>query len=112
MNQTKVDTSAAEVARASEPSASPEAAGIPDQDPRKAMKTSAHYKTEHLPTRFEYPGIWNYSVKKQHPLYTTTSSRYGHYAPTVHEMPNKFHGQSSKFSELMGARTINSGMNH
>jgi hypothetical protein len=38
------------------PSAANANSDIEDQDTRKAMKTSDYYKTESLPTRFEYPG--------------------------------------------------------
>ncbi|KAJ3332504.1 hypothetical protein HDU76_014005 [Blyttiomyces sp. JEL0837] len=63
------------------------------------LKTSQCYRTEKLPRRFEEPDSWKYKIKKQHPLYSTTSNMYGRYPPTVHEMPTKFHGQSSKFTE-------------
>ncbi|KAJ3280315.1 hypothetical protein HK104_000757 [Borealophlyctis nickersoniae] len=64
------------------------------------LKTSDVYRTVgKLPRRFEEPGVWRYATKKTHPLYTTTSSQYGQYCPTVHDMPTTFHGQSARFSE-------------
>lgn len=61
-------------------------------------RTSHFYRTSGLPDRFERPDKWKYSVKKQHPSYTTTTNTYGSKVPTVHEMPTIFKGQSSKFS--------------
>ncbi|ORY51568.1 hypothetical protein BCR33DRAFT_712600 [Rhizoclosmatium globosum] len=66
-------------------------------------RTSDYYACEKLPRRFECPGLLEYILRKQ-PTYMTTSNMYGMYPPTVHEMPNKFYGQTSKFTELMGAR--------
>ncbi|KAL2917946.1 hypothetical protein HK105_202360 [Polyrhizophydium stewartii] len=43
--------------------------------------------------------IWNYKVKQQSPMYSTTANQYGQHRPTVHDMPTVFHGQTSKFSE-------------
>ncbi|KAJ3097768.1 hypothetical protein HDU96_000254, partial [Phlyctochytrium bullatum] len=63
------------------------------------LRTSEVYATEGLPNRFDNPDNWRYSIKKQHPLYTTTANMYGSAPPTVHEMPKTFHGQSSKFTE-------------
>ncbi|KAJ3118664.1 hypothetical protein HK098_005888 [Nowakowskiella sp. JEL0407] len=67
------------------------------------LKTCDLYRTDpSLPERFQSPG--SYNVVKQHPLYMTTSSRYGSQVPTIHDMPTKFYGQSAKFTEqLMGA---------
>ncbi|KAI9336958.1 hypothetical protein BDR26DRAFT_864278 [Obelidium mucronatum] len=80
----------------------------------QGTRTSDYYACEtKLPRRFECPGAWQYEPKKQNPMYMTTSHGYGQYAPTVHEMPNKFYGQSSKFTELMGARISRDfGLNH
>ncbi|KAI8622322.1 hypothetical protein BC830DRAFT_1054134, partial [Chytriomyces sp. MP71] len=66
----------------------------------ETTRTSDYYHCEtQLPRRFECPGVWKYKPKPQNPMYMTTNNQYGHYAPTVHEMPTRFHGQSSKFSE-------------
>ncbi|KAI8808127.1 hypothetical protein BJ742DRAFT_809812 [Cladochytrium replicatum] len=62
-----------------------------------------HEKVNQLPKRFEDPGSWSYKVKKQHPLFTTTSNQYGKRPPTAHEMPATFKGQSSKFSEHLNS---------
>ncbi|KAJ3076704.1 hypothetical protein HDU98_001166 [Podochytrium sp. JEL0797] len=77
-------------------------------------RTSDFYACETtLPRRFECPGSWQYKPKEQNKTYMTTSNMYGLYAPTVHEMPTRFHGQSSKFSQLMGARISRDfGLNH
>ncbi|KAI9206200.1 uncharacterized protein BJ171DRAFT_422497 [Polychytrium aggregatum] len=70
------------------------------QEPAKAVRTSHWYLTDpKLPERFDSPGTWNYKINKQHPLFTTTSNQYGSYYPSIHEMPLKFHGQSSRFTE-------------
>jgi hypothetical protein len=42
---------------------------------------------------------WNYKVKNQHALYTTTTNQYGLLKPTIHNMPTIFKGKSGKFSE-------------
>lgn len=43
---------------------------------------------------------WKIQPKTQHPMFTTTASSYGKMTPTIHEMPKRFHGQSSKFTEV------------
>ncbi len=53
-----------------------------------------------LPQRFEEPDRWNYRVKNQHLMYTTTTNQYGFNKPTKHDMPEVFNGKSSKFSEV------------
>ncbi|KAI8854821.1 hypothetical protein BC829DRAFT_372974 [Chytridium lagenaria] len=81
---------------------------------KKGLKTSDLYGTSNLPTRFNTPDNWHYSVKRQHPLYTTTANLYGQTPPSVHEMPKTFHGQSAKFTELLSGAgpTRNYGLNH
>ncbi|KAK5673194.1 hypothetical protein BDV3_005420 [Batrachochytrium dendrobatidis] len=67
---------------------------------RNALRTSDVYATMGpLPQRFEEPDTWNYKIKKQNPLYTTTTNQYGQQHPTIHDMPTVFRGQTSKFSE-------------
>lgn len=53
-----------------------------------------------LPQRFEEPDRWNYQVKNQHLMYSTTTNQYGFYKPTKHDMPVVFNGKSAKFSEV------------
>nr|KAJ3422588.1 hypothetical protein HK105_007420 [Polyrhizophydium stewartii] len=80
-------------------------AGASDAAEPHALRTSDLYTTMRaLPRRFEEPGthrtpIWNYKVKQQSPMYSTTANQYGQHRPTVHDMPTVFHGQTSKFSE-------------
>eukprot|EP01135_Chromosphaera_perkinsii_P006570 Nk52_evm1s547 gene=Nk52_evmTU1s547 len=63
-------------------------------------KTSKFYETFGIPDRFERPLSWRcYNVKRQHPLYTTTTSDYGSRKPTFHEMPLRWHGVSQRFSQ-------------
>ena len=72
-----------------------------EKDAKHIVKTSQVYGTKGpLPQRFEEPGTWNYKVKKQNPMYTTTTNQYGYLRPTVHDMPTIFRGQTSKFSEV------------
>ncbi|KAI8929922.1 hypothetical protein BC831DRAFT_441604 [Entophlyctis helioformis] len=69
-------------------------------DSGHGTRTSDLYSTDgKLPSRFEEPGSWNYKIKEQHPLYTTTTNQHGQMRPTVHDMPTVFHGQESKFTE-------------
>ncbi|KAJ3268390.1 hypothetical protein HDV01_001681 [Terramyces sp. JEL0728] len=65
-------------------------------------RTSDVYRTKGpLPKRFEEPDTWNYKVKKQHPMFSTTANSYGSQPPTIHDMPTTFLGQSTKFSEQL-----------
>eukprot|EP00116_Pleurobrachia_bachei_P018089 sb/3478351/ len=75
------------------------------------MKTSQIYRTSNLPERFDNPEIQKgYSEKKPHPIYQTSSSGYGGKKPSVHTMPNQFHGRQSKFTKPISlacnARTL------
>jgi Domain of unknown function (DUF4490) len=44
---------------------------------------------------------WNYKIKQQHRLYSTTTNQYGQQRPTVHDMPTVFKGQKSTFTEVI-----------
>ncbi|KAJ3182249.1 hypothetical protein HDU85_003291 [Gaertneriomyces sp. JEL0708] len=54
-----------------------------------------------VPKRFKHPEEWNYPAPSHtpHPLYITTANQYGHIPPSIHEMPDQFHGLSDKFSK-------------
>lgn len=65
----------------------------------KPELTSDYYRTANLPDRFNDPAsLKGYSESGKHPIYQTSSSKYGGTAPSIHTMPNQFHGKSSKFS--------------
>ena len=66
----------------------------------KSTKTVPIKSKGQLPLRFEEPDKWNYRVKKEHLIYTTTTNQYGFYKPTKHDMPVVFNGKSAKFSEV------------
>ncbi|KAJ2995932.1 hypothetical protein HDV02_000283 [Globomyces sp. JEL0801] len=66
----------------------------------KVITSDVYHINGKLPMRFEEPDLWKYDVKKQHPLYTTTTNTYGSQPPTVHDMPSTFQGQTSKFSSV------------
>jgi hypothetical protein len=67
----------------------------------KKEKVLAKKAVKPLPQRFEEPDRWNYQVKNQHLMYTTTTNQYGFYKPTKFEMPDVFNGKSAKFSEVL-----------
>ncbi|XP_026814416.1 UPF0691 protein C9orf116 homolog [Rhopalosiphum maidis] len=65
-------------------------------------KTSDFYKTHNLPTRFEYPGLQNYSKTRRTPtnlFYATTYNDYGYFPPTVHTARKCYHGKSQRFGQ-------------
>ncbi|XP_063685154.1 piercer of microtubule wall 1 protein-like [Bolinopsis microptera] len=68
-------------------------------------KTSDVYKTlTKLPERFNDPSVLKgYEEKPLHPVYRTSSSTYGGTAPSIHTMPNQFHGRGNKFTSHMAA---------
>ncbi|KAL5267534.1 hypothetical protein ACHWQZ_G004537 [Mnemiopsis leidyi] len=70
-----------------------------------SLKTSDIYKTlTNLPERFNDPSMLKgYEKKAPHPVYQTTSSTYGGTAPSVHTMPNQFHGRGNKFTAHLAA---------
>ncbi|KAI9179291.1 hypothetical protein H9P43_005954 [Blastocladiella emersonii ATCC 22665] len=42
---------------------------------------------------------WQYRVKEQHPLFTTTANEYGKLVPAPKDMPKERYTVSKKFSE-------------
>jgi hypothetical protein len=66
----------------------------------KKEKVLAKATKKPLPQRFEEPDKWNYQVKNQHLMYSTTTNQYGFYKPTAHDMPDVFNGKSAKFSDV------------
>ncbi|KAG9393096.1 protein of unknown function (DUF4490) [Carpediemonas membranifera] len=65
-----------------------------------------------LPERFRDPSKFKSFAKKQHPLYTTTSSQIGARVPSAHELPTSFYGKSGRFTTgLAGLFYRNNGLN-
>jgi len=44
--------------------------------------------------------IWNYKVKKQNILYTTTSNDYGYNKPSIEEMPKQYFSTNHEFTRV------------
>lgn len=67
----------------------------------RGLKTSDVYKVDKsLPIRFQNPDLLEgYGCEKpEHPLFRTTTSEYGKFAPTVHDVPHVYHGLKNKFT--------------
>ncbi|ORX64701.1 hypothetical protein BCR32DRAFT_297977 [Anaeromyces robustus] len=66
-----------------------------------------------LPEKFQRPELWNYKVKKQNILYTTTNNDYGFYKPTLVEMPSRYYSVNQEFTEnlSMSGNYRNFGLN-
>ncbi|KAG4086498.1 hypothetical protein H8356DRAFT_1297815 [Neocallimastix lanati (nom. inval.)] len=66
-----------------------------------------------LPEKFQRPELWNYNIKKQNLLYTTTNNDYGFYKPTLVEMPTKYYSSNQEFTEnlSMAGNYRNFGLN-
>ncbi|KAG4088356.1 hypothetical protein H8356DRAFT_1724484 [Neocallimastix lanati (nom. inval.)] len=66
-----------------------------------------------LPEKFQRPEIWNYKVKKQNILYTTTSNDYGYNKPSIEEMPKQYFSTNHEFTRNLsvGGNYRNFGLN-
>ncbi|XP_050294275.1 piercer of microtubule wall 1 protein [Anthonomus grandis grandis] len=66
------------------------------------LQTSDFYQTCGLPKRFDYPNwFYGYGTQRRpplHPFYTTTSSEYGRYPPTIHTVPTSFFPNTQDFT--------------
>ncbi|ODM96952.1 hypothetical protein Ocin01_09731 [Orchesella cincta] len=65
------------------------------------QNASFEYQTDSsLPKRFRNPGLFQgYGCEKdEHPLFRTTSSAYGQFPPTTHDVPHKYHGLDTTFT--------------
>lgn len=74
------------------------------------LKTSDVYKTGKLPERFDNPEMLKgYGPREQNPIYQSTSSQYGMFAPNIHTVPTAYHGRSQKFSAHQGQAGMSRG---
>ncbi|CAL8113531.1 unnamed protein product [Orchesella dallaii] len=66
------------------------------------QNASAEYQKDELslPRRFRNPALFKgYGCEKdEHPLFRTTSSSYGQFPPTTHDVPHKYHGLDTTFT--------------
>lgn len=67
----------------------------------RGFRTEDFYQVDpRLPLRFRNPDLLQgYGCERQeHPLFRTTSSEYGKFGPTVHDVPLEYHGLKNTFT--------------